>query len=82
MVAAGESLDKSGRVVPSLHGKSLQRKGSHLQAGNPAFGAGFQCGDLFGREIQAHRPIKKSGRFVRSKTKIGGPQLGQLAPDA
>ena len=46
-VAAGESLDKTGGVCPALHGECGQ-----LQAGNPAFGAGFQCSDVFRRKVE------------------------------
>ncbi len=42
MVAAGERFDKAGGVLMPLH-----RNRGQLQAGNPAFGAGFQCGDVF-----------------------------------
>jgi hypothetical protein len=41
-VAAGENLDKTSGVCSPLH-----REGSHLQAGNPAFGAGLQGADVF-----------------------------------
>src|SRR5260221_538933 len=41
MVAAGKRFDEAGGVFMPLQGKRSQ-----LQAGNPAFGAGFQCGDV------------------------------------
>ena len=61
----------------SPHGKRGQ-----LQAGNPAFGAGFQCGDVFGREVEAHHPIEKLGGFGGRKPQIGRTQLGHLPPGA
>src|SRR5260221_255482 len=42
MVTAGERLDEAGGVLLSLQGN-----GSQVQAGNPAFGAGFQGGNVF-----------------------------------
>ena len=77
MVAAGERLDEAGGVLMSLHGKRGQ-----LQAGNPAFGAGFQCGDVFRREVQAHHLVEKFGGFGGGKTQVGGAQFGQLAAGA
>ena len=77
MVAAGEGLDETGGVLMSLHGKRGQ-----LQAGNPAFGAGFQRGDVFCREVQTHHLVEKLGGFGGGKTQVGGTQLGQLAPGA
>ena len=60
----------------------LHRNSSQLQAGNPAFGAGFQCGDVFCREVQSHHLVEKLGGFRRGKTQVDGAQLGQLAPGA
>ena len=51
MVAAGERLDEAGGVLMSLHGNRGQ-----IAAGNPAFGASFQCGDVFRREVQVPSP--------------------------
>ena len=59
-VAAGEGLDEARSVLMPLHGNRGQ-----LQAGNPAFGAGFQCGDVFRREVQAHHLVEKFGGFGR-----------------
>ena len=53
-----------------------------LQAGDPAFGAGFQGGDILRRESEAHRPIEKLGCFGRSKAQICGAQLGHAAAGA
>ena len=61
----------------SLHGERGQ-----LQAGNPAFGAGFQGGDVFRREIQAHHPVEKFGGFGGGEAQVGGAQFGQLAAGA
>ena len=61
---------------------SLQGKRGQLQAGNPAFGAGFQRGDIFRREVQAHRLVEKSGGFGGGKTQVGGAQFGQLVSGA
>ena len=77
MVAAGERFDETGGILMSLHGKRGQ-----LQAGNPAFGAGFQCGDVFRREVQAHHLVEKLGGFGGGKTQVGGAQFGQLTPGA
>ena len=77
MVAAGEGFDEAGGVLMSLHGKCGQ-----LQTGNPAFGAGFQCGDVFCREIQSHHPVEKISGFGGGKAQVGGAQFGQLVPDA
>ena len=61
----------------SLHGNRGQ-----LQAGNPAFGARFQGGDVFRREVEAHHLVEKSGGFGGGKAQVGGAQLGQLAAGA
>ena len=83
MMAAGERLDETGGVLMPLHRKRpLQGKGGQLQTGNPAFGAGFQRGDVFRREVQAHHLVEKFGGFGGGETQIGGAQFGQLAPGA
>ena len=47
MVRAGERLDEAGRVRrPCSDERPLQCKGGQLQAGDPAFGAGFQRGHV------------------------------------
>ena len=76
-MAAGESLDKTGGVFPALHGECGQ-----LQTGDPAFGAGFQGGDVFHRKVQAHHLVEKLGGFGGGKAQIGGAQFGQLTPGA
>ena len=77
MVAAGERSDEAGGVLLSLQGKRSQ-----LQAGNPAFGAAFQGGDVFCREGEAHHLVEKSGGFGGGKTQINGAHFGQVAPGA
>ena len=69
--------DERGNVRAALHGKRGQ-----LQTGNPAFGAGFQCGDVFRREVQPHHLVEKSGGFSRGEAQVGGAQFGQLAAGA
>ena len=63
--------------VMSLHGERGQ-----LQAGDPAFGAGFQRGDVFRREAQTHHLVEKLGGFGGGEAQVGGAQLGHLAPGA
>ena len=77
MVGAGERSDEAGGVVMSLQGERGQ-----LQAGNPAFGAVFQGGDVRRREVEAHHRVEKSGGFGGGETQVGGAQFGQLAPGA
>jgi len=77
MVAAGERLDEAGGVLMPLH-----RERGHLQAGNPAFGAGFQRGDLPGREVEAHDLVEEIGRLRGGEAQIGCTQLGHLPPAA
>ena len=69
-----KDLNKAGGILLPLHGKRGQ-----LQTGNPAFGAGFQSGDIFRRETKTHRLVEKLGGFGGGKAQIGGAQLGQLA---
>ena len=58
----------------------MQGKGGQLQAGNPTFGTGFQRGDVFRREVQAHRLVEKFGGLRGGEAQVRGAQLGQLAP--
>ena len=51
VVAAGERRDEAGDVVAAL-----QRDRGQLQAGDPALGAGFQRGDVVGRESSGPSP--------------------------
>ena len=53
-----------------------------MQAGNPAFGATFQRGNVFGREVEAHDLVEKSGGFGGRKPQVGRTQLGHLPPGA
>jgi len=77
MVAAGEGLDEAGGVLMSLH-----RERGQLQAGDPAFGAGFQGRDVFGREVEAHDLVEEIGSFGGGETQVGRTQLGHLPPAA
>ena len=82
MMAAGERLDEAGGSAGPCWQRPLQGEGGQLQAGNPAFGAAFQCGDVFGREIEAHHLVEEFGGFGGGEAQVGGAQLGQLAPGA
>ena len=53
-----------------------------MQAGNPAFGAGFQRGDIAIREMQPHHAVEEFGGFGGGEAQIGGAQLGHLPPGA
>ena len=55
----------------------LYGKRSQLQSGDPAFGAGFQRGNVFCREIQSHHLVEKIGSFDGRETQVGGAQLGE-----
>src|SRR5688572_6269934 len=46
IVAAGERFDEAAGIL-----MPLQRNRGQLQTSNPAFGAGFQCVDLFCRKV-------------------------------
>ena len=72
-VAAGKGFDEAGSVFMPPHGDRRE-----LQTGDPSFGAGLQSGDISGREIQAHHPVKKFGGFGGGKAQIGGAQFSQL----
>ena len=61
---------------------SLQRQRGQLQAGDPAFGARFQGGDVLCREVETHRLVEESGGFGRGEAQVGDAQLGQLAAAA
>jgi hypothetical protein len=58
---------------------ALQGQRSQLQTGNPAFGAGFQGGNVVSGEGQAHHQSEKLGGFGRGKAQIGGAHFGHLA---
>src|SRR5919112_1892277 len=64
-VVSSESPDEPGNVLPPSH-----RERGQLQAGDPTFRADFQGGDLFLREVEAHRPLQKFGGFGEGKTQI------------
>ncbi len=79
MVASGEGFDEAGGISRSV---SLHGERGQLQAGDPAFGTGFQRGNLFGREVQPHYPIEKLRRFSGREPQVGGTQLGHLSSAA
>ena len=60
----------------------MQGERGQLQAGDPAFGALLQCGDVLGWKIQAHVPVEELGRLGRGEAEVGRAQLGQLSPAA
>ena len=76
-VAAGERRDEAGSVCTALQGDRGQ-----LQAGDPALGAGFERGDVVGREVEVHHLVEKVGGLGRGEAQVGGAQLGQLASGA
>ena len=47
------------------------RERGHLQAGDPAFGAGFQGGDVVRGEVEPHHPVEELGGFGRAETQVG-----------
>ena len=47
----------------------MEKRGQ-LQAGDPAFGAGFQGEDVFRRQVQPHHLIEELGGFGRGKTQV------------
>ena len=75
LVAAGEGLDEASGVWMSLQGQRGQ-----VQAGNPAFGAPFQGGDVLSFEGETHPLGEKLRGFGSGKPQVGGAQFGQLAP--
>ena len=70
------------RIKLAVSCSPLHGEGCHLQAGNPAFGAGLQRGNVLGREVQAHHLVEKFGGFRGGKTQVGDAYFGQLAPGA
>jgi hypothetical protein len=56
-----------------------QRNGSHLQAGNPPFGAILEHRDRCCIQVEAHDVVQELGCLVFGKAKIGGPELNRLA---
>ena len=85
-VAAGERFDEAGGVFTPLHRECpLQGKGGQLQAGDPAFGAGFQRGNVFCRKVQAHHLVKEFGGFgggksqVRARSSVNWPRARRRA---
>ena len=69
-VAAGERSDEARGVR-----MFLQRQRGQLQTGDPPFRAGFQRGDVFCSEVEAHCPIEEPSGCGRSKTQVGDAQF-------
>ena len=65
-VTAGKSLDKTGGVGASLHGE-----GGQLQPGDPAFGAGFERGNVCISQFQPHHPVEKLGGLGGGEAQVG-----------
>ena len=61
---------------------SLHGEGGQLQTGNPAFGAGFQRGDISVGEIQPHHPVEEFSGFGGGEAQVGGAQFGELTAGA
>ena len=76
-VTAAEGSHEAGDVIAATHG---QRR--HLQAGDPALGAGVQHGNVGFGEPQAHQLIKQHGRFFRRETQVPRADLAQLPAGA
>ena len=72
-VAAAE-----GRHEPSGIGLPPQRKGSQLQAGHPAFGAGGQRRHRRGGQVSTSRFMEQGCRLFWAEAQVGGAQLGEL----
>ena len=69
---------KPGNILVPLH-----RERGQLQAGNPAFGAVFQGGDVLPpRGLRPITSVEKCGGFGGGKAQVGGAQFGQLAAGA
>jgi len=76
-MAAAESLDKFRAIRATL-----QRKRDHLQAGDPAFGARLEPGDILDRQVQPHHLIQESAGFFQCKAQIVDPRFEQQAAPA
>ena len=77
-IIAGESSDKIVAFLVVERG-GLHRQRRQFQAGNPAFGAGFQRRHIRRRQIEAHDLINENGRFRFSKPQINISYLCHLA---
>ena len=54
---------------------------SQLQTGNPAFGAGFQGGDISIGKIQSHYLVEKFSGFGGGKLQVSGAQARSVGPE-
>ena len=61
---------------------ALQSQRCHLQAGDPALGAGLQRGDVCRGQVQTHRLVEELSRLGGSEAQVGRAQLGQLVSSA
>ncbi|MNT11871.1 hypothetical protein D3C72_1467760 [compost metagenome] len=64
-------------IAQALHGQPRE-----LEAGDPALGALGQHEDVFGGEVQSQHPVEEGVDGIGGEAKVGGPQLGELAPDS
>jgi hypothetical protein len=72
-MVAGKGLDEPVHILLSVH-----RKCGHLQTGNPALCAAFQCGNIFHREIKVRDLIEKFCGLGQRKAQVRGAEFGQL----
>ena len=54
---------------------SLQRQRGQLQTGDPPFSAGFQRGDVFCSEVEAHYLSEEPSGFGRGKPQVRDAQF-------
>ena len=76
-MAAGEGGDEAFTVRAIL-----ERDGSQLQPGGPAFRAGCQGGGFFWREREMHHLTEEQAGLFGSEAQVGLAQLEQLAASA
>ena len=84
-VGARKGLDQAGGILAPLcrdarlrRSSRLQGQRRHLQARDPSLGAGGQGGDVAGRKLQSHSPVKELGGLVGRKAQVGLAQFGHL----
>ena len=79
-VITGEGSDEGfGLRWILLQGQCLQGQGCQLQAGDPAFGAGFERRHYPAGEAQTHRLVQENGCLLARETQVALPDLGHLA---
>ena len=82
-VAARKIFDESGDIAGALQRmRRLHCQRSQLQAGDPAFGARFQCSHIISRQIQTYQLIKKGGSLVAGEAQIERAQFAELIAGA